>query len=79
MAMESYPQMILGVFIIMELQILQPLNFFSCTISTASVIYGFGDMLAFDASDVNAGAPFSQTVKGKGIYNRLAQIIHPES
>jgi len=64
MGLESYPQLILGVYIVMGLQIDQLLNYFSCFVSAASVVFGMGDMLAFLANDNEAGAPFVQTLLG---------------
>ena len=44
--MESYPQMILNVFIIQGLQVKEWLNITSCAISAFSVVYGFGELMA---------------------------------
>ena len=46
---ESYPQMILNVFIMQSLQIDEWLNIGSCIISALSVIFGFADCLAMMA------------------------------
>merc|ERR1712062_501623 len=56
--------MIFGIFIILGLKIKEPLNLFSCAISAASAVYGFGDILAFDAFDGKVGAPITLTVYG---------------
>ena len=64
MAFESYPQLIMGLFIWQGLQIKEPLNIISISISAASAIYGFGDLLAFHVNDREARAPFKFTVFG---------------
>ena len=64
MSFESYPQLILGTYIIIGLQINQTMNYLSCSISAASAVYGFGDMLAFFANDQDSGAPLILTVWG---------------
>ena len=46
MLMESYPQMILSVFIIQGLQVKEWLNITSCAISAFSVVYGFAELMA---------------------------------
>jgi len=51
MSLESYPQMIFGAFMIMGLKINQPLNYLSFSISVASSVYGFADMLAFEENN----------------------------
>ena len=56
--------MILGIFILQGLQIQEPLNIASCTISTVSVVYGFGDYLAYIVNDGEAGAPFVVSIWG---------------
>ena len=48
---ESYPQMILNVFIMQSLQIDEWLNIGSCVISALSVILGFSDFLAMELHD----------------------------
>ena len=45
MVLESYPQMILNLFIMQSLQIDEWLNIGSCVISALSVIIGFSDFL----------------------------------
>ena len=45
MAFESYPQLIMGLFIWQGLQIKETLNIVSISVSAASAIYGFGDIL----------------------------------
>ena len=45
MAFESYPQLIMGLFIWQGLQIKETLNIISISVSAASAIYGFGDIL----------------------------------
>jgi len=63
MAFESFPQLILGTFIIIGLQINNPLNFVSCGISALSVVYGFGEIVAlFSHSEISY--PFKLTVLG---------------
>ena len=46
MLLESYPQMILNVFIIQGLQVNEWFNITSCAISAFSVVYGFGKLMA---------------------------------
>ena len=64
MAFESYPQLIMGLFIWQGLQIKEPLNIASISISAASAIYGFGDLLAFHVNSREARAPFKFTIFG---------------
>ena len=45
MAFESYPQLIMGLFIWQGLQIKETLNIVSISVSAASAIYGFADIL----------------------------------
>ena len=47
MAFESYPQLIIGLFIWQGLQIKETLNIVSISVSAASAVYGMGDLLAF--------------------------------
>ena len=61
---ESYPQLILGIFILQGLQIQEPLNIASCTISTVSVVFGFGDYLAYVVNNEEAGALFIVSIWG---------------
>ena len=61
---ESYPQLILGIFVIHGLQLYEFTNILSCCISTVSVVKGFGDYLAFVVNDNQAGAPFKLTAWG---------------
>ena len=64
MAFESYPQLIIGLFIWQGLQIKEILNFVSISVSAASAVYGMGDLLAFNVVDRKARAPFLLTVYG---------------
>ena len=61
---EAYPQMIFGIFIMQDLQIMEWKNILSCSISTISVIFGFGDYLAYVANHNQAGAPKKLTLFG---------------
>ena len=61
---ESYPQLILGIFVIHGLQLYEFTNILSCCISTISVVKGFGDYLAFVVNDNQAGAPLKLTAWG---------------
>ena len=66
MAFESYPQLIIGLFIWQGLQIKEILNFVSISMSVASTVYGMGDLLAFHVfyDGYNCRAPFYLTVYG---------------
>ena len=64
MAFESYPQLIVGLFIWQGLQIQEPLNYISISISAVSAVYGFGDLLAFHVNNDEARAPLSWTILG---------------
>ena len=64
MAFESYPQLIVGLFIWQGLQIQEPLNYISISISAVSAVYGFGDLLAFHVNWNEARAPLSWTILG---------------
>ena len=64
MAFESYPQLIIGLFIWQGLQIKEILNFVSISVSAASAVYGMGDLLAFHVNYHAARAPFSLTICG---------------
>ena len=70
MSFESYPQLIIGLFIWQGLQIKETLNFVSISVSAASAVYGMGDLLAFHVHDHEARAPFSWTV-----YGMLATVV----
>ena len=61
---ESYPSLILGIFVIHGLQLYEFTNLLSCCISTISVVKGFGDYLAFVVNDYQAGAPLKLTALG---------------
>ena len=64
MAFESYPQVIVGLFIWQGLQIQETLNYVSISVSAISAVYGFGDLLAFHVNMRIARAPLSWTVLG---------------
>ena len=64
MVLESYPQMIFGLFIIISLKIKEPLNLFSSATSAASAVYGFGNILAYDACDEKVGVRISLIIYG---------------
>ena len=64
MAFESYPQLIVGLFIWQGLQIQETLNYVSISVSAISAVYGFGDLLAFHVYDDEARAPLSWTFIG---------------
>ena len=71
--MESYPQMILNVFIIQGLQVKEWLNITSCAISAFSVVYGFGELMALmthGAGEKQMDYPIS-----KVLYAMLAIVI----
>ena len=42
---ESYPQLILGTFIVIGLQIDNTLNYVSCVVSALSAVYGFAEVV----------------------------------
>ena len=63
MAFESFPQLILGIFIIIGLQINNSLNFVSCGISALSVVYGFAEIVVL-SSHGEMTFPFKLTVLG---------------
>jgi len=63
MSFESFPQLILGIFIIIGLQINNSLNFVSCGISALSVVYGFGEIVVLIIYNFKT-APFKLTVVG---------------
>ena len=54
----------MGLFIWQGLQIQETLNYVSISVSTASVIYGFGDLLAYHVNLHEARAPLLYTVLG---------------
>lgn len=54
----------MGLFIWQGLQIQETLNYVSISVSTASVIYGFGDILAFHVNGQEARAPLWNTFLG---------------
>ena len=60
---ESYPQLILGTFIVIGLQIDNPLNYVSCVVSGLSVVYGFSDVVVI-YSFGKMQFPFMLTVLG---------------
>ena len=62
MAFESYPQLIIGLFIWQGLQIKEILNFVSISVSAASAVYGMGDLLAFHVH-------FEETKRNTGFGN----------
>ena len=61
---ESYPQLIMGIYLTQGLQLKDPLNIVSCTLSAVSVVYGLGDYLSFIVNRDQAGAPFKITCLG---------------
>ena len=66
MVLESFPQIILSIFIMQSLQITEWLNIGSCVISAISVLYGFSDFLVmmthgFNEADVNK-IPFKKSI-----------------
>ena len=60
---ESYPQLILGTFIVIGLKIDNPLNYGSCVVSALSVVYGFGDVVVLFSHNT-VKYPFALTVLG---------------
>mgnify|MGYP001290265439 CR=1 FL=1 len=64
MVLESFPQLLISLFIIRALQLKETLNIFSCAISGVSVLYGLGDFLALWANDQDPDYPFSKTMWG---------------
>ena len=52
MVTESFPQFVISLFIMQALQVKEPINIFSTTVSAFSVLYGLGDFLAMVASDI---------------------------
>ena len=63
-AFESYPQLILQLFIWQGLQIKETFKTLSFFISAASTIYGFGDLLGFHVNSLEARAPLKFTIFG---------------
>ena len=62
MIFESYPQMLLSIFIMQSLQITEWFNIGSCIISTFSVVYGYAELLALLSHDSNPNYPFAKTM-----------------
>ena len=60
---ESYPQLILGTFIVIGLQIDNTLNYVSCVVSALSVVYGFAEVVVL-FSHAKTQYPFVLTVLG---------------
>ena len=60
---ESYPQLILGTFIVIGLQIDNTLNYVSCVVSALSVVYGFAEVVVL-FSHGKPQYPFVLTVLG---------------
>ena len=60
---ESYPQLILGTFIVIGLQIDNTLNYVSCVVSALSVVYGFAEVVVL-FSHQKVQYPFVLTVLG---------------
>ena len=61
---ESYPQMVLSIFIMQSLQLKEWFNIGSGIISTFSVIYGYSELLAILSHDNNPNYPFAKTIWG---------------
>ena len=59
MVFGSFPNLILGIFILQGLQIQETLNIVSTVLSFISVIFAFGHFIAFK---VNEESPFSKTI-----------------
>ena len=64
MTTESFPQFIISLFMIQALQLSEPLNIFSCSVSFLSVLYGLGDFLAMNANDIEPDYPLSKLMFG---------------
>merc|ERR1719418_453679 len=62
--LESFPQWILNLFIIQGLQVYETLNIVSTCISAFSVVYGLGEVLAYNANGGKLDYPFSKTLWG---------------
>ena len=62
MVFESYPQMILSIFIMQSLQITEWFNIGSCIISTFSVVYGYAELLAMLSHNYETNYPFAKTM-----------------
>ena len=63
MILESYPQLIVNIFIMQALQLQEWLNITSCAISAFSVLYGFSDFIALFAFNGD-GHPFQMVLWG---------------
>ena len=84
MAFESYPQLIMGLFIWQGLQIKETLNIVSISVSAASAIYGFGDILVGFICIINSSNSSSFTfwsnvclikIRGKHSSNTLMHLL----
>ena len=64
MVFESYPQMVLSIFIMQSLQITEWFNVGSCIISTFSVVYGYAELLALSSHALDPNYPFPKTMWG---------------
>ena len=64
MIFESFPQMLLSIFIMQSLQITEWFNIGSCIISTFSVVYGYAELLAMLSHNMETNYPFAKTVWG---------------
>ena len=64
MVFESYPQMVLSIFIMQSLQITEWFNIGSCIISTFSVVYGYAELLAMFSHSMATDYPFPKTMWG---------------
>ena len=60
---ESYPQLILGTFIVIGLKIDNTLNYVSCMVSALSAIYGFAEVVILTSHD-KVQYPFVLTIFG---------------
>ena len=61
---ESYPQMVLSIFIMQSLQLKEWFNIGSGIISTFSVLYGYSELLAILSHDNNPSYPLAKTIWG---------------
>ena len=73
-AFETYPQFIVGLFIWQGLQIQNTKNLVSISFSAISIVYGFGDLIAYHVNGDEARAPFSWT----GLSSTLIFLFHFE-
>ena len=64
MIFESYPQMLLSIFIMQSLQVTEWFNIGSCIISTFSVVYGYAELLAMLSHNYETNYPFAKTMWG---------------